>query len=173
MVRWLQHLLLPNWWRLRDFNSAVLNQIEQAIAESEVGHSGEICFAVEGSLSLFQLLKGLSPRQRSQDVFSKLRVWDTQNNNGVLIYLLIADRDVEVVVDRACASQINAEQWQRIADTVKCAAQNDKLVAGVIQAIQQSAELLREAFPLNDKGDTSAASQPTNPDELPNKPVRL
>lgn len=166
MIRWLKHLLIPNWWQTRCFDKSALKKIEAAIAEAEINHSGEICFAVEGSMSLWHLLQGYSPRQRAVDVFGQLNIWDTEQNNGVLIYLLMAERDVEVIVDRGCAKLIAQEKWQEIADIVENAGREQCLVDGVIDSIKQSGDLLREVFYQDD-------SQISNPNELPNRPKKL
>ena len=166
MMRWLKHLLVPNWWRTRVFDKAALAKVEAAIAEAEINHSGEVCFAVEGSLSLGHLMQGYSPRQRAEEVFSQLNIWDTEQNNGVLIYLLMAERDVEVVVDRGAAQLIAQDKWQDIASIVENGGRTDCLVDGVIDSIKRSGALLRDVFYQDD-------SHTNNPNELPNAPKKL
>src|SRR5581483_5705279 len=100
ITRLLRHLGTPRWQVRRKFPAASLAAIEAAIKHTEATHSGQICFAVEAALEIAPLLRGRSARERAVDVFSQLRVWDTEHNNGVLIYLLLADRDVEILADR-------------------------------------------------------------------------
>ncbi len=96
----------------RRFPPRLLDRIEQTIRECEATHAGQIRFAVEHSLDLPELLRGVSARERAIDVFSMLRVWDTEHNNGVLIYLLLADRDVEIVADRGVHARVGKDGWE-------------------------------------------------------------
>ena len=100
------------WQVKRAFPSQTLIAIEQAIKTSETAHTGEIRFVVEGALDGSLLFKGQSARERAIDVFSQLRLWDTEHNNGVLIYLLLADRDVEIVADRGIHSKMGSNEWE-------------------------------------------------------------
>ena len=110
--RLLRHLSTPRWRVRRAFSPAKLRAIEAAIKASETRHSGQVCFAVESALEVIPLLHNRSPRQRALDVFAQLHVWDTEHNNGVLIYLLLADRQVEILADRG-AHSIGADHWER------------------------------------------------------------
>ncbi|MDE2311183.1 MAG: TPM domain-containing protein, partial [Betaproteobacteria bacterium] len=96
------------------FPPRTLDAIERAIRETEAKHNGQIRFAVEAALELAPLLAGQTAQQRALEVFSKLRVWDTEHNNGVLIYLLLADRDVEIVADRGIHTRLGQETWETI-----------------------------------------------------------
>ena len=98
----------------RSFPAAVLAPIEQAITAGERVHRGQVCFAVEGSLPPLRVLRKLTPRERALEVFGLLRVWDTEENAGVLIYLLLADRDVEIVADRGIDRRVDTAAWQAI-----------------------------------------------------------
>ena len=91
-----------------------LAAIEQAIKQSEISHEGEVRFAVEAALNTLPLLRDQSARDRAVEVFSQLRVWDTEHNNGVLIYLLLADRDVEIIADRGINVKVGSEEWEKI-----------------------------------------------------------
>src|SRR3981081_4059437 len=107
--------LLEHRWRVRKiFPQRVLASIEQAIKASEAKHSGQIRFVVEGALDGAPLLRNQSARDRALDVFSHLRIWDTAHNSGVLIYLLLADRDVEILADRGIDARVGAAGWERI-----------------------------------------------------------
>ena len=95
-----RHILMNDFQVKRSFSEAVLNAIQDAVKQSEKTHSAEIRFVVEGELTWTQLLADMSPRARALEVFSHLRIWDTEENNGVLIYVLLADRNVEIIADR-------------------------------------------------------------------------
>jgi uncharacterized membrane protein len=112
--RLLRHLLTPDWMVRLAFPAAAMHRIEEAIAASERTHSGQVRFAVEAALDPLSVLRGVSARDRAIDVFSALRLWDTERNNGVLIYLLLADRDVEIVADRGIAARVGRPQWETV-----------------------------------------------------------
>src|SRR3990172_9484861 len=109
-----KHLFAPDWLVYRAFPRAALKRIEAAIGQSEAAHRGELRFAVEPGLDLLPVLRGLTPRQRALDVFSRLRVWDTEENSGVLIYVQLADRDIEIVADRGISAKVGQAQWDAI-----------------------------------------------------------
>jgi len=106
LARVFRHLLFPGLLVRRAFPASALARIEAAIAASESRHRGQIRYAVEGALDLRPLLAGQTGRERAIEVFAALHIWDTEENNGVLIYLLLADRDVEIVADRAIARHV-------------------------------------------------------------------
>lgn len=140
-----------------------LDAIEQAIKMAEAAHSGEIRFAVEGALHTASLFHGQSARERAIEVFAQLRVWDTQHNNGVLIYLLLADRDVEIVADRGIDAKVGAQGWEDICRRMEAAFLQAQYQQGVIRGIQAVTEHLARHFPASG----------TNPNELPDRPVVL
>jgi uncharacterized membrane protein len=113
-MRFLRHLLALPGAVARAFPGNVVQRIEQAIGESEKLHDGEIRFAVEAALDPAQLWRGVTARGRAIAVFSELGVWDTERNNGVLIYLLLAERDVEIVADRGFNGKVSAEEWEQV-----------------------------------------------------------
>lgn len=110
--RVIRHLLMTKWRVNAAFPKPTLAKIEAAVKASHVAHAGQLRFAVEGALHSAALLRGQTARERAIDVFSELRVWDTEHNNGVLIYLLLADRDVEIVADRGIHSRVTSEEWK-------------------------------------------------------------
>ncbi|MGH8769306.1 MAG: TPM domain-containing protein, partial [Burkholderiales bacterium] len=112
LARMLRHLTMPQWRAGQVLPRGALLRIENAIAASESRHSGQIRFAVENALDLQSLLRGESARERAVEVFAALRVWDTESNNGVLIYLLLADRDVEIVADRGIHEKVGGRAWE-------------------------------------------------------------
>ena len=105
-LRMVRHLAMPPWRLRQVLPRPAMQAIETAIGASERTHGGQICFAVETALDLGPLARGQGARERALDVFAQLRVWDTEHNNGVLIYLLLADRDVEIVADRGIAVRV-------------------------------------------------------------------
>lgn len=161
--RIVRHLLFTEWKVNRAFPRGALVAIEQAIQASETAHVGEIRFAVEGALDSLPLFKEQSARERAMDVFSQLRVWDTEHNNGVLIYLLLADRDVEIVADRGIHARVGSQEWERICRTMEDAFKQANYEQGVVSGIQAVTRHLVEQFPAS--GDDR--------NELLDKPVVL
>ena len=137
--------------------------IEKAIKASERTHRGEIRFVVEGALDTAPLLGGYTARERAIDVFSQLRIWDTERNNGVLIYLLLADRGVEIVADRGIAAKVGPREWERICREMEAAFRQADFQGGVIGGIREVTRHLAEHFP--PIGDDR--------NELPDKPAEL
>src|SRR6202020_824420 len=109
-----KHLLEHRWRERRIFTPKVLAAIEQAIKAGEATHAGQVRFVVEGALDGAPLFRDQPPRERALDIFSQLRIWDTIHNNGVLIYLLLADRAVEIVADRGIDAKVGAATWEEI-----------------------------------------------------------
>lgn len=163
MVRILRHLFMPNWLVKRHFPRQVLAGIERAIGESETAHRGEIRFAVEAGLDFWPLMRGQQARERALEVFSRLRVWDTEHNTGVLIYLLLADRDVEIVADRGIHARVGEAEWQRICGMMEEEFRHGRFEQGVLAGIGEISALLARHFPATG----------VNPDELPDRPILL
>lgn len=161
--RILRHLVTTDWQVKRAFPRQSLLAIEQAITASETAHLGEIRFVVEGALDGAPLFQEQSARQRAIDVFSQLRIWDTEHNNGVLIYLLLADRDVEIVADRGIHSRVGSGEWEDICRKMESAFKQANYEAGVVSGIQAVTQHLLQHFP-------AAAA---NRNELPDKPLIL
>jgi hypothetical protein len=161
IARVLKHLLTPHWLALRAFPPTVLDQIEQAVKSSERLHRGEIRFAVEASLHLASVR--LSTRERARQVFSQLGVWDTAENSGVLIYVQLIDRRIEVVADRGIAAKVAQAEWNAICRAMEQAFKAGRFTDGSIEAIQAVTAILARHFP--------AAG--VNPNELPDKPAVL
>jgi uncharacterized membrane protein len=163
--RWFRHWFSTPLAVRRAFPQAALDRIEQAVAAAEEGHSGEIRFAVEAALPWSYLKRDAPAHERALMVFAKLRVWDTEANNGVLIYVELADRSIEIVADRGVAQRVPAEDWQGIAARMRERFRSGAYESGVIEAVGEIAERLREHFPL--------AAGTRNPDELSNRPAVL
>ncbi|MBI3529384.1 MAG: TPM domain-containing protein [Betaproteobacteria bacterium] len=162
-ARLLRHLMSPHWRVRHSFPPTALARIEQAIAQSETRHGGQIRFAVEHALDTASLLRGLSARERALDVFSALKVWDTEHNNGVLIYLLLADRDVEIIADRGIHGRVGGEGWETICREMESAFRGGNFEQGVLSGIERVSSLLESHYPSDHRG----------PNELPDRPVVL
>ncbi|KJC58690.1 membrane protein [Bradyrhizobium sp. LTSPM299] len=156
-----KHLLEHRWRVRRDFPPRVLDAIEQAIKAGEATHSGQIRFVVEGALDGAALFRDQPARGRAVDVFSHLRIWDTHHNNGVLIYLLLADRDVEIVADRGIDAKVGAAGWEAICRAMEADFRSGHFEQGVIKGIAAVSRELAKYFPHTAGG----------PNELPDKPV--
>ena len=145
--RIVRHLLATDGQVRRAFPRSALDKIEAAIKASETTHVGEIRFAVEGALDGSPLFKGQSARDRAIDLFSQLRVWDTQHNTGVLIYLLLADRDVEIVADRGIDAMVGSQEWSKVCQQMETAFRQSNFEAGVVSGVQAVTQHLVKHFP--------------------------
>jgi uncharacterized membrane protein len=158
-----KHLIESHWRARRVFPKQVLVQIEQAITACEATHSGQVRFVVEGALDGRPLFSGQSARERALDIFSHLRIWDTAHNNGVLIYLLLADRKVEIVADRGIDASVGAEGWRTISAAMEADFRGGNFSGGVIRGIHAVSRDLARFFPRHG----------ASPNELPDAPVVL
>ncbi|MEO8628853.1 MAG: TPM domain-containing protein [Betaproteobacteria bacterium] len=160
--RLLRHVFTTLSSVRRAFPATSLDAIETAIRTTEATHQGQIRFAVEHALDVPQLVAELPARERAIEVFSQLRVWDTERNNGVLIYLLFADRDVEIVADRGIHAKVGAG-WEDICRAMEQRFRNGEFEQGVIDGIRAVSAHLSHHFP----------SQKPGLNELPDRPVLL
>jgi uncharacterized membrane protein len=142
-----RHLLQHHWRAKRVFPPDVLDRIEQAIRQSETTHSGQVRFVVEGALDGRPLFRNQPARERALDVFSHLRIWDTAHNNGVLIYLLLADRDVEIVADRGIDAKVGADGWETICLSMEAEFRSGRFERGVLGGIDAVSRELARHFP--------------------------
>ena len=163
LKRIVKHLLVTDGQLKRAFTRSILDKIEAAIKASETIHVGEIRFAVEAALDGAPLFKGQSARSRAIDLFSQLRVWDTQHNTGVLIYLLLADRAVEIVADRGIHAKVDTQEWSKVCRQMETAFRQSNYEAGVVTGVQAVTQHLVKHFPADGH----------NANELPDKPVVL
>ena len=161
--RLLRHLRHDRGDLRRAFPAAALERIEQAVVDGERGHGAELRVAIEASLPLGRVLSGVAARDRALEVFGSLRVWDTDGNNGVLLYVLLADQAVEIVADRAAARAVPEQAWRSVAQALTAAYRGGDFLGGTLAAIDRLGELMAQAFPPGGR----------NPDELPNRPVVL
>ncbi|HUQ25352.1 MAG TPA: TPM domain-containing protein [Burkholderiales bacterium] len=160
-MRALKHLLTPHWLALRAFPSPVLEKIESAIKASERQHDGELRFVVEAGLP-FGFLKQ-STRKRAEALFAQLGVWDTAHNSGVLVYVQLVDRRIEIVADRGIAAKVGQEQWSVICSAMEVAFRKGHYLEGSLLAVESVTQVLARHFPPRGR----------NPNELPDKPTVL
>ena len=156
-----RHLVEHRWRARRVFTPRVLGDIEQAIKAGEATHCGQLRFVVEGALDGRPLFRNQGARERALDIFSHLRIWDTAHNNGVLIYLLLADRKVEIVADRGIDAKVGAAVWQKICAAMETDFRAGNFSGGVIKGVQAVSRELATYFP----------RQGVSPNELPDAPV--
>ena len=158
--RIVRHLLVTDGQVKNAFPLSALNKIEQAIKASESAHVGEIRFAVEGALDGAPLFRGQSARERAIDLFSQLRVWDTQHNSGVLIYLLLADRDVEIVADRGIDAVVGSQAWTEVCHQMEAAFRQSNFEGGVVSGVQAVTQHLVKHFPADGQNRNELADTP-------------
>jgi len=161
--RWIKNLSATPLATRRCFPTHALRAIEKSITTVESKHAGEIRFVIETALDLGDLWARRTPRQRAVELFGRLGVWDTERNNGVLIYLLMAEHDVEIVADRGIAARVAAEEWEEICRTMERHFREGRFPEGAIAGIEAVSTLLARHFP-NEGGDLN---------EQPNRPVLL
>jgi uncharacterized membrane protein len=163
MGRFFSNLLYPRWRLRQNFSSEVLKAIEAAIGASESRHDGELRFVVEGCLDLPHLLVGANARRRARELFQRMRIWDTRQSCGVLIYVLMAERRVEILADRGIDAKVGEQGWRDICAVMEGAFAAGNFQEGAIAGIAAISDLLATHFP--SAGD--------NPNELPDAPLVL
>src|SRR6266702_3848211 len=156
-----RHLLQHHWRAKRVFPQSVLDRIEQAIRQGETTHSGQVRFVVEGALDGRPLFRNQHARERALDMFAHLRIWDTAHNNGVLIYLLLADRNVEIIADRGIDAKVGAAGWESICKEMEAEFRAGRSESDAIKGIEAVSRELAKHFPGSGGG----------PNELPDAPV--
>jgi uncharacterized membrane protein len=156
-----KHLLMTRWQVNKYFPAATLDAIEKEIQVSEKMHAGEIRFVVEAALDGAPLFKDQTAQERALDVFSQLRIWDTEYNNGLLIYVLLADHAVEIIADRGIHAKVGADEWQKICRKIETDFAQGHFKHGVCLGINSITEHLAAHFPVTED----------DKDELPNKPL--
>jgi uncharacterized membrane protein YgcG len=161
--RILRHMLATRWATRRRFTPAVLDGIEAAIEAAETRHAGEIRFAVETAIDLPSLWRGETARARALEAFAGLGVWDTEANNGVLIYVLMADHDFEIIADRGIASRVSQAEWEEVCREAEDRFRAGRFGEGAQAAIAGVARLLGRHFP----------ARGADRNEQPNQPVLL
>lgn len=155
-----RHLLQHHWLAQQLFPRAVLDRIEQAIRQSETTHSGQVRFVVEGALDARPLFRNQPARDRALDVFANLRMWDTAHKNGVLIYLLLADRDVEIVADRGIDAKVGAQGWEKICRAMEAEFKSGQFERGVIEGVAAVSRELAKHYPRNGHQSNELSDKP-------------
>ena len=148
----------------KNLPTSTLKELEQLIANSELGHTGQVRICVEAGLPWSYIWRDATPRQRAISLFGKLRVWDTEHNNGALIYLLLADHAIEIVADRALDRTMSPEQWQTLISDMQSAFQGGHFSVGLVTALERVSQHLKNHFPRKQSGVPAA-------DNLPDAPV--
>jgi uncharacterized membrane protein len=160
-------MLRHRWLDESDTRKAIppdlVERLARRIAASEKRHTGEVRIYVEAGLPMSYLWRDATPRERAVAIFGKLRVWDTEDNNGVLIYLLLAEHAIEVVADRGLARHVAPDDWQAIVTRLGAALRVGRFEDGLTQALEEVSALLVKHFP--------AAEGAANVNELPDEPV--
>src|SRR5262245_66629502 len=159
--RLFRHLVTDRWSVGAAFPPRARQAIERAIGEQERRHDGEVRFAVEAGLPFIDLLRGMSARERAIELFGALRVWDTERNCGVLIYLLLAEKRVEIVADRGIHRKVGAAAWEAICGAMQREFAAGRFEQGAVIGVQAVSDLIATHYPPG--GD--------NVDELPNRPL--
>jgi uncharacterized membrane protein len=161
--RFMRHLFTDQWAVRLALPPAAMHAIEKAIGEEERRHDGELRFVVEAALPLSELLSGRNSRERAIECFGRLRIWDTEQNSGVLIYLLLADRRVEIVADRGIHGKVGTAAWEAICGEMQQEFARGQFERGVVIGVRAISDLLATHFPPSGE----------SPNELPDKPVVL
>ncbi len=161
--RWFSHFTTTHFTLRRCFPAELMNAIDAAITASEQSHRAEIRFAIETALPLGHLWRGVSCKERAREIFSRLGMADTAAHNGILVYVLLAERDIEIVADHGFDGKVAERVWDDICSSIAAAFRNAEYGRGSIQAIGRLSELAVVHFPPG----------PDNRDELPNRPVVL
>jgi uncharacterized membrane protein len=165
--RLIRHMAAPRWRARLRFPSKTLDAIEQAIARAELTHAGEIRFAIESELAPLHILKGVTPRARAHDVFAHLRVWDTEQNNGVLVFVQLADRSVDIVADRGFDGRVSPAEWAAVCRLMEEHFRAGRFEAGSIAGVDAIGTLLARHFP------QSAGQTVASRNQLPDRPTLL
>ncbi len=161
--RLFKHLSTPRWWALRAFRRADLVAIAEAVTATETRHRGELRVAIEGPLPLRALWRDLPPRERAAQLFTQLGVDRTAEASGILIYVQLVDRRVEILADRGIAERVPQAEWDAICRGMESAFRAGQWREGALAAVARAGELLTTHFPAGD----------ANPNELPDAPVVL
>ncbi len=146
-ARLWRHLVTDRGSVRRAFPESSLAAIEAAIAAGERRHCGQLCVAIEAALPPGRVWRNAAPRDRALEVFGLLRVWDTEQNAGVLLYVLMADRGVEIVADRGIHRLVGDAHWEALCRTIEAEARAGRPADGVLQAVGAISDTLATHFP--------------------------
>jgi uncharacterized membrane protein len=164
--RLIRHVTAPHWRTRMLFPATTLDAIEQAVVRAERTHAGEIRFVIETALSPLQVLNDVLPRDRALEVFGRLRVWDTEHNNGVLIHVQLADRDVEIIADRGFLGRVSPAEWEAVCRLMEEHFRAGRYQAGSIAGVDAVGTLVARHYP-----PPGQAAPPQN--QLPDRPTLL
>lgn len=160
--RFFRHALMNPITAGRSFPSAVLDAIAKEIAQQEGRHRGEIQFVVEAELTTGQLWRDLGSRDRAREIFAQNGVWNTEENTGVLLYILLADHRVEVVADRGITARVPETEWRAICGVMEAHFREGRFLEGSTAGVRAVSDVLALHFPA--RGDA-------NPNELADRPI--
>ena len=163
LARFWKHVAMTPAAARRAFPDTVMEHIARAIADGERRHRGEVCFVVEAELTTGQLWRGLKPRDRAREVFAQQGVWNTEENIGVLIYVLLAEHRVEIVADRGIDARVAAADWLAACEAMDAHFRAGRFEQGAIAGVNAVGELLTKHFPATSEGRN----------ELPDRPVLM
>jgi uncharacterized membrane protein len=145
----------------RRFPSHVLTAVEDAIEASETRHRAEIRVAIEVALDLRTLWRVRTPRERALEVFGELGVWNTIERNGVLIYVLVAERDVEIVADAGFCGRVNDQEWREVCALIEREFAARRWRDGVLRGIAAVSSVLEREFPASGANRNEQANRPS------------
>ena len=158
--RFWRHVAMTPAAARRAFPDRTMDAIARAIAEGERRHRGEVCFVVEAELTTMQLWRDLAARDRAREVFALQGVWNTEENNGVLVYVLLAEHKVEIVADRGIDARATPGEWQGIVDAMDTHFRAGRFEAGALAGVNAVAELLARSFPDTGEGRNQIPDRP-------------
>lgn len=161
-ARLWRHLLVTDAALRRTFPASALDRIEAAVTAGERIHGAQLRCVIEADLDLPLVWQGVTPRQRALDLFASLHVWDTALDNGVLLYVQLADRAVEIVADRGLLGRVEPDEWAAICARLQAAFAGGDAPAGMEAAVGEIAAVLARHFPAGSGGN-----------ELPDRPLLL
>lgn len=153
--RWWRHLNMTRWQLRRAFPEQALQAITESVRASEQLHGGEIRVAIEADLSTWRLLQGVTSRARALQVFAALKVWETESRNGVLIYLCLADRAVEVIADTGLDAKVSNAEWSAVCAHLQAACAAGNFQQGMCDAVKAMGQLLGRHYPVVDRNEQS------------------
>ncbi len=160
ICRFFKHFFSHPWQVNRHFSAIALHEIEKAITASEKKHAGEIRLVVESGLHPMEIFYKKTPKKRAIELFGRLNIWDTELNNGVLIYLLLADRDVEIVADRGINKHVGHAGWEKICNEMEVMFRKGEFEAGVLHGIDKIGAVLQKHFPQNGVSKNEISNKP-------------
>ena len=164
--RFWRHLVTDHGSARRAFPRPVLDRIETAIASGETTHRGQVRVVIEAALPLARVMAGVSPRERALEVFGLTRTWDTEENCGVLLYVLLADRDVEIVADRGIHARVGDTTWEAVCRQVEAAFRERRFAEGAKAGVTEVNALIARHFP-------RAPGETARRNELPDRPLLI